>query len=161
MGNKKQKMLIKKFLLAQSSPRHCLKKRDGLLAQNLARAPVAAHRNIASCTQFVCPCKWAELGKRYLNSFPIPYLFLTSSVVLYFGWLFYILCFAQQSVKKSQSAQENYVLSIPFVTRGSKCWTPLRRLLHKVFSPHLREGFNVAWGLTAWWSLQFERCSLF
>lgn len=152
----------KKFLLTRSSPRYCLKRTDGLLAEDLARGPEAAHRGIASSSLIlpapreaglVCPCKWAELRKWCLNLLPMSSLLVTSSGVLYFGWPFYITCFAQHfvgvSVEKSQSAQENDLLSIPFVSKGMKCWTSLRRpCCHEVSSPHSREGFNIAWGTT-------------
>lgn len=129
----------------------------------LRTLPEVAHRDIASRgviplapreAGFVCPCKWAELGKRCPNPLLISSLLVTSSRVLYFGWPFYITCFARYfvcvSVEKSQSAQENYLLGIPFMTGGPKCWTPSRRpCCHKVSSLYLREGFNFAWGTTA------------
>lgn len=131
----------------------------------LRSLPEVAHRDIASGgviplapreAGFARPWKWAELGRRCLNSLLIS-LLVTSSRVLYFGWLFYITSFPQYlvgvSIEKSQNAEENDLLSIPFVTRGTKRWTPLRRpCCHEVSSLYLREGFNFARGTTGQWS---------
>lgn len=138
----------KGFFLAQSLSRYCLKRRDGLLAGDLVQGlhtetfPSMAWFLLHSRQQDLC-----ALLQMCLNPLPTTAWNMQWGPIFWVAVLHYKFCslFVDVSLEKSQSVQENNLLTILFGTRGMRCWTSLRNpCCPKVYSLDLREGFNFA-----------------
>lgn len=110
-------------------------------------------------TETFPPVVWFLLHSRQQNLWALLQMclnpLLISAWIIQWGPIFWVAVlhykfyslFVDVLLEKSQCVQENNLLTILFGTRGMRCWTSLRiPCCPKVYSLHLREGFNFAWG---------------